>query len=420
MGVMGASDQYPQRGAEDARRILGKSVSAGLCGAGRAGAIGASCRRNVPDQGSRQYRGRSAESAGRLRPRGRPQRHRRYPQQHSLHQAIAAGDARAHGRQHPRRHHPHRQRRRRDGHRQPAPVRHPGHPHGRHGFRARRLPRICKAAPCSSPRCSAPTATSMRWRRVRSRSAASRPKGRPPASPAACRRSAGSPTAPSSNARSSSRSTACPMCGSRLRNADFTTAKRIAAAVNDYLGTKTAEPIDPSTVQLSIPTEFKGNVVAFLTEIEQLQVEPDLAAKIIIDERSGIIVMGRDVRVATVAVAQGNLTVSISESPQVSQPNLLARGRTVVTPRTNVACLRGRQETCAGERRRIAAAARRRPQRARHRTARPDRHSAGDQGGRRDPGRHRGDVMQPAPIGSNPNAASRQGADPLHQRPARL
>jgi flagellar P-ring protein precursor FlgI len=121
-----------------------------------------------------------------------------------------------------------------------------------------------------------------------------------------------------------------------LRNADFTTAKRIAAAVNDYLGAKSAEPIDPSTVQLSIPPEFKGNVVAFLTEIEQLQVEPDLAAKIIIDERSGIIVMGRDVRVATVAVAQGNLTVSISESPQVSQPNALARGRTVVTPRSSV------------------------------------------------------------------------------------
>ena len=121
-----------------------------------------------------------------------------------------------------------------------------------------------------------------------------------------------------------------------LRNADFTTAKRIAAAVNDFLGVKTAEPIDPSTVQLSVPPEFKGNVVAFLTEIEQLQVEPDLAAKIVIDERSGIIVMGRDVRVATVAVAQGNLTVTISESPQVSQPNPLSRGRTVVTPNSNV------------------------------------------------------------------------------------
>ena len=111
-----------------------------------------------------------------------------------------------------------------------------------------------------------------------------------------------------------------------LRNADFTTAKRIAAAVNDFLGVKTAEPLDPSTVQLSIPAEFKGNVVAFLTEIEQLQVDPDLAAKIVIDERSGIIVMGRDVRVSMVAVAQGNLTVTISETPQVSQPAPFSRG----------------------------------------------------------------------------------------------
>ncbi|MDB5618678.1 flagellar basal body P-ring protein FlgI [Tardiphaga sp.] len=121
-----------------------------------------------------------------------------------------------------------------------------------------------------------------------------------------------------------------------LRNPDFTTAKRIAAAVNDFLGSKSAEPIDPSTVQLAIPTEFKGNVVAMLTEIEQLQVEPDLAAKIIIDERSGIIVMGRDVRVATVAVAQGNLTVTISEGANVSQPGPLSNGRTVTTPSTRV------------------------------------------------------------------------------------
>ena len=121
-----------------------------------------------------------------------------------------------------------------------------------------------------------------------------------------------------------------------LRNADFTTAKRIAAAINDYLGVPTAQPLDPSTVELTVPDQYKGNVVALLTEIEQLQIEPDLPAKIIIDERSGIIVMGRDVRVSTVAVAQGNLTVTISESPQVSQPNPLSRGQTRTVPRTRV------------------------------------------------------------------------------------
>src|SRR5271170_2516950 len=64
-----------------------------------------------------------------------------------------------------------------------------------------------------------------------------------------------------------------------LRNADFTTAKRIAAAINDFLGSTTAEPLDPSTVQVSVPKEYANNVVALLVEIEQLQIEPDLPAK---------------------------------------------------------------------------------------------------------------------------------------------
>jgi flagellar P-ring protein precursor FlgI len=121
-----------------------------------------------------------------------------------------------------------------------------------------------------------------------------------------------------------------------LRNADFTTAKRIAAAINDFLGASTAEPLDQSTVQVNVPKQYAGNVVSLLTEIEQLQIEPDLAARIVIDERSGIIVMGRDVRVSTVAVAQGNLTVTISESPQVSQPAPFSRGQTRVVPRTRI------------------------------------------------------------------------------------
>ena len=121
-----------------------------------------------------------------------------------------------------------------------------------------------------------------------------------------------------------------------LRNPDFTTAKRIAGAINDFIGGATAEPLDPSTVQITMPQKYAGNVVSLLTEIEQLQIEPDLAGKIVIDERSGIIVMGRDVRVSTVAVAQGNLTVTISERPLVSQPAPLSRGQTVVVPRSRV------------------------------------------------------------------------------------
>lgn len=122
-----------------------------------------------------------------------------------------------------------------------------------------------------------------------------------------------------------------------LRNPDFTTAKRIAAAINTLLGTAAAEPVDPATVQLTVPANYKSNLIRLITEVEQLRVEPDIPAKIVIDERSGIIVMGSQVRVSTVAVAQGNLTVTISESPIVSQPAPFSEtGQTVVVPRTNI------------------------------------------------------------------------------------
>jgi flagellar P-ring protein precursor FlgI len=121
-----------------------------------------------------------------------------------------------------------------------------------------------------------------------------------------------------------------------LRNPDFTTAKRIAAAINDFIGLPTAEPLDPSTIGITVPPKYHGNVVSLLTEVEQLRVEPDQPAKIVIDERSGIIVMGNDVRVSTVAVAQGNLTVTITETPQVSQPGPFSRGTTTVVPRTRI------------------------------------------------------------------------------------
>ncbi len=121
-----------------------------------------------------------------------------------------------------------------------------------------------------------------------------------------------------------------------LRNPDFTTSKRIAAAINDFMGADTAEPTDPATVTIQIPPRYQGNMIRLVTEVEQLKVEPDQTAKVVVDERSGIIVMGRDVRVSTVAIAQGNLTVTITEQPQVSQPNPLSNGETVVVPRSAV------------------------------------------------------------------------------------
>jgi flagellar P-ring protein FlgI len=121
-----------------------------------------------------------------------------------------------------------------------------------------------------------------------------------------------------------------------LRNPDFTTARRMAAVINDFIGEATAEPVDPSTVTVQIPKNYKGNMIQLLTEIEQLRVEPDQRARIVIDERSGVIVMGRDVRVSNVAVAQGNLTVTISEQPAVAQPAPFSGGQTTVVPRSGV------------------------------------------------------------------------------------
>jgi flagellar P-ring protein precursor FlgI len=122
-----------------------------------------------------------------------------------------------------------------------------------------------------------------------------------------------------------------------LRNPDLTTARRIAQAINRSLKDNAAQPLDPATVQLTVPADYKGNVVSLLTDIEQLPVQPDQVARVVIDEASGVIVMGEKVQISTVAIAQGNLTIRITETPQVSQPGPFSTGgSTVVVPRTDI------------------------------------------------------------------------------------
>jgi flagellar P-ring protein precursor FlgI len=118
-----------------------------------------------------------------------------------------------------------------------------------------------------------------------------------------------------------------------LRNPDMTTARRIAAAVNRALGGNLASASDPRTVLLNTGGR---DVPALLADIENLRVEPDQVARVIIEEASGTIVMGSNVRVSTVAIAQGNLTIRVTETPQVSQPNALSNGETTVVPRTSI------------------------------------------------------------------------------------
>ena len=116
-----------------------------------------------------------------------------------------------------------------------------------------------------------------------------------------------------------------------LRNPDFTTARRMSQAINAFLGTAAAKATDPNTVKLNVPDSYRGNVVDLLTDIEQLRIEPDQMARVIIDEQSGTIVMGENVRLSTVAIAQGNLTIRITETPQVSQPGPFSTGGTTTT-----------------------------------------------------------------------------------------
>lgn len=122
-----------------------------------------------------------------------------------------------------------------------------------------------------------------------------------------------------------------------LRNPDFTTAVRIADAVNAHLGKGTAVAEDPKTVRVAMAEKYRNDAVGLISEIEGLRVVPDHPAKIVIDEVTGTIVMGSNVRISTVAIAQGNLTIRITENPQVSQPNPFSeQGETVVVPRTDI------------------------------------------------------------------------------------
>jgi flagellar P-ring protein precursor FlgI len=118
-----------------------------------------------------------------------------------------------------------------------------------------------------------------------------------------------------------------------LRNPDLTTARRIAQAINRSQRGELAAATDSRTVTVSLGGR---SPVTFLSAIEQLRVVPDQIARVVIDEASGTIVMGSNVRVSTVAIAQGNLTIRVTETPQVVQPNALAGGETVVVPRTAV------------------------------------------------------------------------------------
>ncbi len=122
-----------------------------------------------------------------------------------------------------------------------------------------------------------------------------------------------------------------------LHQPDFTTATQIAAVINDCFKTPVAFSSDPGAVLLNIPEEFRGRTVEFVASLERLEVKPDDVARVVLNERTGTIVMGENVRISTVAVSHGNLTLTIKETPKVSQPQPFSEtGETVVVPHTTL------------------------------------------------------------------------------------
>ena len=121
-----------------------------------------------------------------------------------------------------------------------------------------------------------------------------------------------------------------------LRNPDFTTANRVATAINAFVGSNAASATDPGTVRLRRPPSYR-DMAAMISEIELLEIEPDQPARIVINETTGVIVMGENVRVSTVAIAQGNLTIQVQETPGVAMPNSFTTAKPVVVPQTDIA-----------------------------------------------------------------------------------
>ncbi|EKO38220.1 MAG: flagellar basal-body P-ring protein [Solidesulfovibrio magneticus str. Maddingley MBC34] len=122
-----------------------------------------------------------------------------------------------------------------------------------------------------------------------------------------------------------------------LRTPDFSTATRLAKRVNESLGQAMATAIDAGTIRLAVPPENQGNLAMLMASIENLDVTPDHRARVVVDEKTGTVVLGQNVQISPVAVTHGNLQIQVQESADVSQPLPFSNGRTVVTPETNIA-----------------------------------------------------------------------------------
>jgi flagellar P-ring protein precursor FlgI len=121
-----------------------------------------------------------------------------------------------------------------------------------------------------------------------------------------------------------------------MNNPDFTTVGRLVRSINEKLGAPVASAQDLSSIRLDVPAAYQNRLVDFVALIESVDVTPDNRARVIVNERTGTVVMGSDVKISTVAIAHGNLSIKISEQPKVSQPQPFSQGSTTVVPQTGI------------------------------------------------------------------------------------
>jgi flagellar P-ring protein FlgI len=121
-----------------------------------------------------------------------------------------------------------------------------------------------------------------------------------------------------------------------LHNPDVNTAARVVDVINAQFAEPVARAEDPGTIEITIPDRYIGNTVPLLASLSTLEVQPDNDAKVVINERTGTVVMGEQVRISTIAIAHGNLSIVVKENADVSQPLPFSEGRTVASPNTQI------------------------------------------------------------------------------------
>ncbi|MBA4356377.1 MAG: flagellar biosynthesis protein FlgA [Desulfovibrio sp.] len=121
-----------------------------------------------------------------------------------------------------------------------------------------------------------------------------------------------------------------------MANQDFGTTMQVVNRINTAVGGNMAKALDGATIQLAIPAKFQGNLVPLMASLENLDISPDSRARVVVDEKTGTVVLGGYVRLTKVAVAHGNLQIVVAETPNVSQPGAFSGGQTVVTPQSDI------------------------------------------------------------------------------------